>query len=288
MQIVGDARIAVRHLEIHQSGRLQINTGTISGISVRNYKRTANVPKWDWTDVTLPSLGLQHADLFSDFSSSFCHHNSVTVIRVPTEITIPLWKLGIQKLNSYDELKLAFANEAFSLHVDRIEEFCKTHLSIADGYKRSGISIEAGGNVTTTQDRSDQLFLGLHVDSWDKVPLLMRPQSRNRICVNLGSRTRYFLFSNLTIPRMVDALMEHSPSRFPKQYSSTTLVELFFEIFRSYPVIKLAIHPGEGYIAPTENLAHDGSSHQSNDSDVCFTALGYFGNTESISKHAAI
>jgi hypothetical protein len=46
--------------------------------------------------------------------------------------------------------------------------------------------------------------------------------------------------------------------------------------YPDYPVTALTIHPGEAYIAATENLIHDGSSMGLTDPDVLFTILGEF------------
>ena len=38
------------------------------------------------------------------------------------------------------------------------------------------------------------------------------------------------------------------------------IVDTFFKEFSSYPVIRIKLNPGEAYIAPTDNIIHDGSS----------------------------
>ena len=44
----------------------------------------------------------------------------------------------------------------------------------------------------------------------------------------------------------------------------------------TYPVVAIEIAPGEAYIAPTEDLIHDGCSEGMKNNDVCLTMLGYF------------
>jgi hypothetical protein len=34
----------------------------------------------------------------------------------------------------------------------------------------------------------------------------------------------------------------------------------FMSTFPDYPIVRLRLRPGEAYIAPTENVLHDGSS----------------------------
>ncbi|MGW4249583.1 hypothetical protein, partial [Nocardia sp. NPDC004722] len=50
----------------------------------------------------------------------------------------------------------------------------------------------------------------------------------------------------------------------------------FMEVFPRYPVTKIAIHPGEAYIAPTENMLHDGYAEPHGQLDLQFCCRGYF------------
>jgi hypothetical protein len=40
----------------------------------------------------------------------------------------------------------------------------------------------------------------------------------------------------------------------------TPLIHAFLHKFPEYPVVRLAVLPGEAYIAPTENMIHDGTT----------------------------
>jgi len=43
--------------------------------------------------------------------------------------------------------------------------------------------------------------------------------------------------------------------------SSASLIgKSFMSTFPNYPVVRVRLRPGEAYIAPTENILHDGSS----------------------------
>jgi hypothetical protein len=50
----------------------------------------------------------------------------------------------------------------------------------------------------------------------------------------------------------------------------------FMTLFPSYPVVRVRIHPGEAYVAPTENILHDGSSIDMNAMDITFSIRGRF------------
>jgi hypothetical protein len=49
------------------------------------------------------------------------------------------------------------------------------------------------------------------------------------------------------------------------------------QLYPTYPVVRLRIGPGEGYIAPTENVIHDGSTIGMTKWDLYLTMLDYFG-----------
>jgi hypothetical protein len=51
----------------------------------------------------------------------------------------------------------------------------------------------------------------------------------------------------------------------------------FMRSFPGYPVLRVRIRPREAYIAPTDNLIHDGSSVGKNYPDIAVHLLGYFG-----------
>jgi hypothetical protein len=47
--------------------------------------------------------------------------------------------------------------------------------------------------------------------------------------------------------------------------------------YPEYPVVKLRIAPREAYIAPTENMIHDGCTVDKNRPDLKLMFLGHFG-----------
>ena len=61
-----------------------------------------------------------------------------------------------------------------------------------------------------------------------------------------------------------------------KSNTPGTLVLNFMRCFPDYPVIRLRIAPNEAYIAPTENIIHDGSTLGKMYFDICLTIRGKF------------
>jgi len=118
-----------------------------------------------------------------------------------------------------------------------------------------GYASYPAGFHTVTFDAANSRFIGLHIDDLDALPIDRREDSTTRLCINLGDSARYLLFINLSASSMARAVGGDA-----MQMRSTPLIHAFMNSFPDYPVARLEIRPGEAYIAPTENMIHDGST----------------------------
>lgn len=118
--------------------------------------------------------------------------------------------------------------------------------------------------LTTTQNtRNDDLRPGMHVDSMEDLPLDTRLQSERRIGLNRGPGLRFLLVGSVSIFDIADFHQR------PSQYQPNT------QDVRDYAAQSCAgeapplrclwipLRQGMAYIAPTENIVHDGSTHGS-------------------------
>jgi len=126
--------------------------------------------------------------------------------------------------------------------------------------------------MTTGHDRQ---LTGLHVDSWYRRGIEGRASSPNRISVNLGVHDRHLLYLNLPL-RMIAARVAEARGGAAVEDISFALPREFMRFFPDYPVVKLTVAPGEAYIAPTENIVHDGYQERSGGIDLQFTCRGHF------------
>jgi hypothetical protein len=131
-----------------------------------------------------------------------------------------------------------------------------------------GVSQRPSGLHTSTLDVTIGRRIGLHVDSWDHMPLGIRHLARTRLCLNLGERMRSLLFLPFDVRAIAGAMVADS------QAHSGNLGERFCAAFRNAPVLRLDIPPGWAYLAPTENLIHDGCSEPSEKPDLTAAWLG--------------
>lgn len=127
---------------------------------------------------------------------------------------------------------------------------------------------------TSTIDSQTHKHVGLHIDSWDNLSINQTKNGNNRICFNLGSEDRYFMFINLSVKKILSMIKQKM--EIPKDYNQNSLCRDFLRLYPDYSVIKLKVKPFEGYIAPTENIIHDGCTEGSSKTDITCTIRGNF------------
>ena len=140
-----------------------------------------------------------------------------------------------------------------------------------------GFGRNPAGLVTTTTGR-DGRRIGLHVDSWSNAPWSDRGTVDNRLCLNVGSSPRRLLFVPVTLEYMARSLAVRGID--VAATSPTDLGRLYLKSHPDTPVFALSVAPGEAYIAPTENMVHDGSTLDTAEDDVFITFLGRFTKRE--------
>jgi hypothetical protein len=113
------------------------------------------------------------------------------------------------------------------------------------------------GLITMTKAVDQDARIGLHVDRWDRLSVDELEQSSNRISINLGPVDRHFIFLNQTASAMA-AMLDRENVKVARDVRA--IGAAFMSAFPDYPIVRLRLRPGEAYIAPTENILHDGSS----------------------------
>ena len=113
------------------------------------------------------------------------------------------------------------------------------------------------GLITMTKAVDQDARIGLHIDRWDRLSVDKLELSSNRISINLGPVDRHFIFLNQTASGMA-AMLERANLQVTRDVRA--IGAAFMSAFPEYPIVRLRLRPGEAYIAPTENVLHDGSS----------------------------
>jgi hypothetical protein len=112
------------------------------------------------------------------------------------------------------------------------------------------------GKPTTTINGSAGLRLGVHLDNFDRLPLSRRTASRRRLGVNLGPGVRHLLLGSIDILGICQAAGIYNLGHCPH----TDDIRRHVAEGRPFRLLRLRLDPGDGYIAPTELVPHDGST----------------------------
>ncbi len=197
----------------------------------------------------------------------------VAIVRPPGQLLAPL--LAITSELTSKPIELRGIDGTVAPVIDEVgAELAKLFAEAGRPHRTLGISLVAPGFTTTAVDFSTNRRLGLHVDSGPESAPRMRAQTPNRISVNLGKEPRRLLFLNLSLAQVIARLpadVVNDPANSP-----TDLARVFLRTFPRYPVLSLEIEPGEAYIAPTENMIHDGYTGHMASPDASLSVLGHF------------
>jgi len=133
------------------------------------------------------------------------------------------------------------------------------------------------GMTNTTVNSMNGLRIGLHFDSWDQLPVESRWRGSNRICLNIGKGPRYLQFVPLSAFSIAERLaaVGHEDAITGPSGKTLDYARRFLATYGDIAVFRVSIFPGEAYIAPTENMIHDGSSEDSGSDDVTLTIRGH-------------
>ncbi|WP_310430032.1 hypothetical protein [Chamaesiphon sp. VAR_48_metabat_135_sub] len=276
MNRLSDIKIIIDRGCDRTSERLQVNSGTVvlerSGLVQSECPPNAFVPKQDWR--TLNSAEIEQSIISNDRIRSQNIGEYIGIIRVPNRLISPLSNLAETIITDPErcevDVRQVPSHPEYRSILKNISTYLQKYAIVPNEIVSEGIfHCNRLGLVTCTRE-------GLHVDSWEKAPLRRRHLSKNRLCINIGRENRYFLFIDLSLMKMLELLQLSTAIDISRYYRGAGLSEKFMETFPDYPVTKLALNPGEAYMAPTENIIHDSSSLDKQELDFSLTFLGKF------------
>lgn len=256
------------------SDRLEFSSGTAVVFS-EAYRPDSVVPVGPWRK-TRPNSSVNLTERRYGSTS----RGIVEVVRFPHRLLVDFHRLfACVDLRSVEAVKRVAQSQLVNDVRACFEGFAEAHLfagrPISSERVFSTLTVHPGGLETVTIDSKTGLRTGLHVDSWSTLPLRSRAQARPRVCANFGWSNRYLLFVPLPVDQLVTGNIAMFASWARKRCGAeladalgTAFSDRFLHEFPSLPVARLCIRPGEAYIAPTENLIHDGSSSGAETVDV--------------------
>lgn len=262
--------------DLSQRPRVTLSPGTEPAItrpsSVVSYCHQALVPALSWREPTDTESIMLWTKQIPTIPGTW-----IRVLRIPDTILAPFERMDINRITQKEDLAFFTDSLLYKQACMSVSDYLSSFLLSDQGFVVGGISANYPGLVTTTFHPIDNCFIGLHLDSWDNMPLDSRDKSTNRICINLTSEDRYFLFLNIGLREMAGMITAHSGQENREQRPGTAMGQEFMKRYPSYPVVRLRIAAKEAYIAPTENIVHDGCTLDRASIDLCLTMRGHFG-----------
>jgi hypothetical protein len=230
--------------------RIQLSDGTCPAAPFSRedakYMPHAYVPRPPWR-----SLTTEESNVLITEQPPKNISNSITLLRVPDAIMQPFKNLWLGRNLTRQEFYEAVDGSSGQEAIKGAADFVRTLILKEDEFRIIRIYNQPGLYSTGYRPEIDS-YVGLHVDSWDRQPIDARENVTNRISINIGNEDRFLVYMNLTMKDLIEIL---NP---PLDCSPNDLVLGFFQMYPKYPAIRVRIRPGEAYIAPTENIIHDG------------------------------
>ncbi|GEN69057.1 hypothetical protein [Chryseobacterium rhizosphaerae] len=242
------------------------------------YEDEAYLPKRDWGKVEGQVVSrIQTARFLKDY-------NTAAIGRIPEELQSLCKQLNLHGATSEKEVLECFYNNKEI--VERLNEGLNDFLQdlsadysfhcIAAGYPNCETTSVDRRNLREGYQPHEMRFIGLHKDSSDrKMTIGSSHRHGNRLTINLGQESRYFLFINLTMIQIYNMLKKKTDVK-KENITNKNIIEYFFKYFPDYPVLKIEQKPYDFYIAPTDNCIHDGSTLDAKTLDITMVFLGHF------------
>lgn len=261
--------------------RLSLSKGSVSTMVLlgndSNYTSNAFIPRLPWYRADTATV-----KYFQDNSAENSIGNSIAIVDLPHSLLDMFHDVKqASRTNQYTLMRQLSSKVMFEAERTALGDYVRKHFAIEPAKSLVGGWMVANRpNMPTLTFDAGPRYIGLHVDSFYGGNTEQRKQSPNRICVNLGASYRYLVFVNLPLHKCAEMLFSESSQQSDiVQGAGSELGNRFLHTFPNYPISRIRIEPGEAYIAPTENIIHDGSTLGTSNIDVHITFLGGFRTT---------
>lgn len=223
------------------------------------------VPKEPWVE-------LDNEDYDKLISNNKKKYNDISLVKLPNHLIRTFVRMRINNCINYNEISFIQHSEKWTQVIEKTQNYISKWNVNKTTITPHMIYFGKPNLKNNTFNTLENVYIGMHLDSWEGDPLDSRNNSRNRICINLGKQPRYLLFYNISIKTMAeqinfDTTINNDVNLIYKNFASK---------FPEIPIYRLKIEPFEAYIASTEFIIHDGSSWCSEFPDINLTFRGRF------------
>jgi hypothetical protein len=237
---------------------------TLNGIAC---KSPTYIPRKPWRNPTQ-----EENEILAATKNDLSSHQIIGIVKLPGKLAAKFKSLNFSNCKTHHETSTLSATNEYKLLLNETISYYEKFADIKDSSVPHNIYLGDANLLNNTFNQKEKTFIGLHLDSFERNSET-REGARNRICINLGKDPRYLLFYNLQFDQMAEMCNMKKVERNGNPYE---ILHTFFERYNSYPVIKIQINPYEAYVAPTENVIHDGSTEGTKNLDVNLAIRGYF------------
>jgi hypothetical protein len=197
--------------------------------------------------------------------------NTIDVLPAPPKLIAAFRAIGFGTGGSLADCEAVLREPTYVSALHDALPLLEDVIVSAEGLQLLGTCVQPGNlRSTTTHVDPDghESFSGLHVDNWDKLVPGQRHLGRRQMSINLGAHDRFLMF----VATSIDTLARTHPGDRGYIGYATAL----FDHAPETTIFKVRIRPGEMYLAPTDNLIHDGTTAGSNGPDVTLNLRGVF------------
>ncbi len=277
MEISAGIKIIVDE-DINIKDRITLSNGTnpaneLTTNNQKKYVEKAFKPKKPWRMATLKEL-----DILTTFNDIDDFSNTISLQSIPNNIVELAQKIGLPDAQSSTELENIFSNQKDSLKqlYSFVNDYVSRLLYPEHTMTYHGFCINEPHIETVSRENTSSKYMGLHIDTsvktFDTNKANLCP---NRIAINFSKEKRYLLFVNKTVDQLAEMILSKELIIEINQLDALDLVHHFFRLYPNYPVVRVAQHPFEAYIAPTDNIIHDGSTDGNTKHDITLIIRGY-------------
>ena len=248
--------------------RLFISNGSIMTEIIGHVKclPLTYVPKEPWRRLNKNELAVLT-------NKNKIEYTDVSIIEIPNFLKKELVRLKLDCCINVNDINFIQSSKEYKLVLNKVINYFEAWANIKKSCTPHNLFFGQPNLKNNTFNTKENVYIGMHLDSWENEMIEKRINSRNRICINLGKEPRYLLFYNLSIYKMAEFLNEDI-TNFKTDING--LYKKFAYSFPNYPILKLKIMPYECYLAPTEFMIHDGCNDGSSYPDINLVIRGHY------------
>jgi hypothetical protein len=264
-KIINDVKI---NLLVGDQTRLSKSQGCIEAAQINGVRcsELTFVPKEPWSS-------LNKVELKNILCSGKSNYQDVSLIKLPRNIRTKFKDLAISNCINIQDINYCQNSEEFKLAREKLLKFLSKNNLADTPLTPHSIYFGQPNLGNNTFNTKENVYIGMHLDSWEGELFQNRKNARNRICINLGNDSRYLMFYNVSLFSMATMANFETKS---VSYDINMIYKKFAQSFPEIPIYRLEVKPYEAYIAPTEFIIHDGSSWNSTFPDINLVVRGRF------------